>query len=169
MTLLNTIKAVSLEARKARDTDKAALLTTLLGDAMMVGKNNGNRESTDAEVIAVIKKFINNANEVLEILKKSQSGVVCEYISSDHNIPLSPLSPLSPVEQLHLDSITLLESFLPKQLSQEDLSSVIDILITTHKASSIKDMGNIMKQLKAVYEGTYDGATASALIKGKLS
>lgn len=164
MTLLNTIKAVSLEARKARDTDKAALLTTLLGDAMMVGKNNGNRESTDAEVIAVIKKFINNANEVLEILKKShQSGVVCEYISSDHNIPLSP------VEQLHLDSITLLESFLPKQLSQEDLSSVIDILITTHKASSIKDMGNIMKQLKAVYEGTYDGATASALIKGKLS
>jgi len=44
--LINKIKSDSLEARKARQTDTATLLTTLYSEASMIGKNLGNREST---------------------------------------------------------------------------------------------------------------------------
>ena len=57
--LLNKIKADQLAARKAKDGLATALLTTLIGDAEMVGKNAG-RLVTDEEVVAVIKKFIKN-------------------------------------------------------------------------------------------------------------
>ena len=49
--LINQIKSDALEARKARQTNTATLLTTLYSEASMVGKNDGNRESTDAEVL----------------------------------------------------------------------------------------------------------------------
>lgn len=57
MTITEQIKAASLTARKARDTVASALLTTLLSDVVMIGKNAG-RETTDAEAVAIVKKFI---------------------------------------------------------------------------------------------------------------
>ena len=57
MTIAEQIKAASLTARKARDTVASALLTTLLSDVVMIGKNAG-RETTDAEAVAIVKKFI---------------------------------------------------------------------------------------------------------------
>ena len=67
--LINKIKSDALIARKARQTDTATLLTTLYSEASMVGKNAGNRESTDQEVLQVIEKFIKNANEI-KVLSK---------------------------------------------------------------------------------------------------
>ena len=66
MTLLETIKEKQIAARKAQSTD-ASLLTTLLGEAAMVGKNAG-RETTDQEVVAVVKKFIKNLDETIDAL-----------------------------------------------------------------------------------------------------
>ena len=63
MSLIQDIKSASLVARKARETKKAESLITLYSEASMIGKNDGNRESTDAETIAVIKKFIKNIDE----------------------------------------------------------------------------------------------------------
>jgi len=65
--LINKIKSDALEARKARKTNTATLLTTLYFEASMVGKNLENRESTDQEVLQVIEKFIKGANEVKNI------------------------------------------------------------------------------------------------------
>jgi hypothetical protein len=59
MSLIQTIKADQVQARKARSAS-ASILTTLIGEAEMIGKNAGDRESTDEEVIAIIKKFIKN-------------------------------------------------------------------------------------------------------------
>ena len=50
MTLFSQIKADQLAARKAKDGLKATLLTTLIGELTAIGKNDGNREVTDAEV-----------------------------------------------------------------------------------------------------------------------
>lgn len=66
MTLMTEIKTRQIAARKAGSAD-AGLLTTLLGEAAMVGKNAG-RETTDAEVVAVVKKFVKNIDETVTAL-----------------------------------------------------------------------------------------------------
>ena len=67
MTLMEQIKEKQITARKAGHSQDASLLTTLLGEAAMVGKNAG-RETTDQEVVAVVKKFIKNAEETIAAL-----------------------------------------------------------------------------------------------------
>ena len=150
MSLIDTIKAASLQARKERNAKRAELLSTLLGDAQMVGKNNGNRETTDGEVVAIIKKMINNTNETINILNKSeQEGT-------------SGVADLT-------EEVAVLTTFLPAQLTATALTNIISNIIALNEAASIKDMGKIMKALKEQYDGQYDGTEASAIIKSRLS
>ena len=69
MTLIERIKEDNLAARKNRDQVRATLLTTLFSEAVSVGKNAGNRETTDAETLAVIKKFIKGIDDTLSAMK----------------------------------------------------------------------------------------------------
>lgn len=161
MSILENLKAEQLQARKNRDTVAVNLLTTLIGDAVMVGKNNGNRESTDLEVVATIKKFITNTQETLNILipkgaaMLAHAGVVTDDFRNQVTVTETELE--------------ILNKFLPPQLTEEKLSSVIDEFIVSTGATSIKDMGKVMKVLKGVYEGSYDGTLASKLIKERLA
>ena len=66
MTLIEQIKQKQIAARKAGSAE-ASLLTTLLGEAAMVGKNAG-RETTDQEVVSVVKKFIKTIDETVSAL-----------------------------------------------------------------------------------------------------
>lgn len=147
MTVLANIKAEHLKARKERNQAKVTLLSTLLGEATIVGKNDGNRESTDGEVIKVIKKFMLNIKETLNHLwTNAKDGTVNE------------------AEKL-ANEIQILKSFLPKQFSNDELSTVISNIITEIGATSLKDIGKIMKTLKEKYEGQYDGNDANSIIK----
>lgn len=154
MSLITTIKSSSLQARKDKNAKLASLYSTLLAEAQMIGKNNGNRESTDSEVIAVIKKMINNANETIT------------YIN---NIPVT----LNDVDREQIanlrNEVFVLTNLLPAQLSNTELSLVLDNLMVLHNATTIKDMGKVMKALKEEHEGTYDGTEASKLFKEKIA
>lgn len=157
MSLLTDIKAASLQARKDKNSVVTSLLTTLIGEANAIGKNNGNRETTDAEVITIIKKFVSNATETKSLI---------------HNAAFNAHESLNNLDHQQLDALTkeidILNSFLPTQLTHEQLDRTICDLVVLTGATSIKDMGKIMKALKEQHEGTYDGAKASALIKEKL-
>ena len=69
MSLLTQLKKDSMLARKAVDRVRATLLSTLIGEAEMVGKNAGNRESTDEEVQQMIRKFLKNNQEAVAVIK----------------------------------------------------------------------------------------------------
>ena len=58
MSLIAQIKSAQLQLRKDRATVHAAALSTLIGEAETIGKDAGNREVTDAELTALLKKFI---------------------------------------------------------------------------------------------------------------
>lgn len=60
--------------------------------------------------------------------------------------------------------ITILEKYLPKQLSEDDLRTIISALIFEN-SFTIKDMGKIMSSLKEKYNGQYDGKLAANVIK----
>lgn len=98
MSLLEQIKTDQVVARKLGDKTAASLLTTLLGEATAIGKNAGNRETTDDEVVSVIKKFIKNINETVTALV-SRNEDASTYIAERE----------------------ILERYLPKQLNEAEL------------------------------------------------
>lgn len=144
MSLIEQIKAKQLEARKAK-SPAVAVLTTLIGEATMIGKNDGNRETTDAEVIAVIKKFIKNIDDTMGMLTKD-APQAAEFAAEKN----------------------ALKVFLPTQLDEVALRTVI-VGIIAENGFVAKDMGKVMGMLKAQYGGTYDGQLASILVKKVLS
>lgn len=140
--LIEQIKADQLQARKDRNTNLAQLLTTFYSEAAMIGKNDGDRVTTDKEVHTVAKKFIKNANEVMANLPDSDDRYAMAVFE-----------------------VVNLTEYLPPQLSEEGLHKAIADIIQSKNLSTMKDMGVIMKELKAGFEGQYDGKTASQFIK----
>jgi uncharacterized protein YqeY len=116
MSLLQQLKDDQLGARKGKEAIKASILTTLIGESAIIGKNNGNRESTDEEVIAVIKKFIKNINETLKVSESAD-------LQSERDI----LSMYLPV-QMTDDALRAVVSDLIKELNQPSMGNVMKCL-----------------------------------------
>lgn len=140
MTLLETIKSDSLNARKQRDTPVASFLTTLLCEAAAPGLNDGKRDSTDEEVLSVVRKFLKGNSEILAV---------------------------RPTDETALLEKPLLEAYLPKQLSREQLIGVVKTIAQSNGMEMItpKDMGFLMKSLKEQFSGQYDGKMAKEVIE----
>ena len=66
------------------------------------------------------------------------------------------------------EEIEILAEYLPKPLSQEELEKIIDEIISTTGASSIKDMGMVMKEAKEKIGTRADGKTINEIVKQKL-
>lgn len=147
MSLIQTIKADQVQARKQKLAAVASLLTTLIGEAEMIGKNAGSREVTDAEVIAMTQKFVKNISETITILGDND-----------------------PRTLVLIGERCILEKYLPKQLSEAELRVAIqDIIGGIITASQKPNMGSLMKVLKERFEGQYDGKMASMITKEELS
>ena len=65
--------------------------------------------------------------------------------------------------------ITLIEEYMPEALSDDEVAAIIDEIIASTGASSPKDMGKVMGQLKSKLQGSADMAAASALVRQKLT
>ena len=64
--------------------------------------------------------------------------------------------------------IAILQSFLPKQLSELELIEVIEVMISLTGATSVKDMGKVIAQIKAKYSGQVDMSVVSTMVKKML-
>jgi uncharacterized protein len=143
MSLIQQIKQDQLYARKAKDVLRANALTTLIGEAEMVGKN-ANREVTDLEVQATLKKFVDNIESTIKALNPG-----------DHRIPDL------------LSELEIYEKYRPTQMDATELESAISLIKNEINAGP-KDMGKIMGALKAKFAGQYDGKLANELVKKAL-
>jgi len=146
--LIDQIKQDLLQARRDRDSVASALLSTLLAEASAVGKNHGNRDSTDAEVLAVVTKFVKNLTEII-------------------NLPITTPA----LEQQHAQAVQehqLLQRYVPQQLSADELKDIIGAMILTLPTTA-GAMGAVMSQLRQNYAGRYNGQVASAVAKELLS
>lgn len=144
MSIIDDIRTASFIARKNRESDRAASLITLLSETLMIGKNAG-RDTTNAETIAVIKKFIKNIDETLSLGK---------------------FAPGDPRAVNLINEKSMYTTFLPKQLNETEIHAIlVDILKVNAFDVTSKSMGDMLKILKLNYEGQYDGATAARLAK----
>jgi len=151
MTLLEEIRNDMIKARKENQVTKATFLATLYSEASMIGKNDSNRESTDIEVLNVIKSFLKGINDTLNII---------DNIDSKYFLTKSRLQFI--VEK------KLLEYYMPIQLTGDSLKEVIHNIIKDKTFCSVKDMGKVMKILKDSYPCQYEGKEASDIAKNIL-
>lgn len=145
-TLIEKIIAAQLKLRKlvrASTLDysiEVNLLTTLISEVAAVGKKE-QRETTDAEAIAVIKKFIKNNDD---FLAANPGPEVSARLKREND---------------------LLTTYLPEQLTETELTSII----TNLRDTGATNTGLVMKALKEQFEGQYDGKLASMVAKAVLS
>ncbi|MCI6610407.1 MAG: GatB/YqeY domain-containing protein [Ezakiella sp.] len=108
-----------------------------------------NRLSADDELIMqMIQKEIKERNDTLEALAGSDRAEL--------------------IDDTKLE-IQYLSEYLPKQLSNEELAQIVDIIATEVNATSMKDMGNMMKVAKEKCGSRVDAKRLSEAVKAKLS
>ena len=145
MSLLAQLKKDSMLARKAADGIRATLLSTLIGEAEMVGKNAGNRESTDDEVQQTIRKFLKNNQEALAVIKNADRRTALEQESA------------------------ILVAYLPPMASEAEVKAFIADTVAGLADRSPKQMGAVMGALKAKYGTSFDAKQANAWVKEALT
>jgi uncharacterized protein len=71
--------------------------------------------------------------------------------------------------QAEREEIDVIQSYMPKQLSEDEAKKAVAGVIAAVGASSVKDMGKVMAELKAKYAGQMDMAKAGGIVKGLLA
>ena len=152
MSLKETIETEYKNALKLKDKVKIStyrLILSSIKDLDISNRSGPNKKETDDEDIKkLFKKMVKQRAESIEIYKKNNRSDLLE------------------VEQNEYDVLT---SFLPKQLSEEDTKKICEDLISKLGASSIKDMGKVMGELKKQYSDEIDFSKAGALLKKLLN
>lgn len=151
MTLIQRIRQDRNEARKYNSKDRYDTLTVLLSESEKIGKNSGNRESTDEEVIQVTKKMINVCKDTLQMIQAT---------------PDNPRK--KELENRWKSEIEVYENYIPKQLDESSLTLIIGEIIKTKNIDNPRDIGIVMAGLKAKFSGQYDGKIASTIAKKML-
>ena len=122
---------------------------SFIKDLDIANRSGPNKKDTDDEDIKkLLKKMVKQRAESIDIYKKNNRADLLE------------------VEQNEFDILT---SFLPKQLGEDETKKICSDLITKLGASSIKDMGKVMGELKKTHSDEIDFAKAGPMIKDLLS
>ena len=152
MPLRETIETEYKKALKSKDKSKIStyrLILSSIKDLDISNRSGPNKKETDDEDIKkLFKKMVKQRAESIEIYKKNNR------------------SDLLNVEQNEYD---ILSSFLPKMLSDEDTRKICEEIISKSGATSIKDMGKVMGELKKQYADKVDFAKAGSLLKQLLN
>lgn len=70
--------------------------------------------------------------------------------------------------QAERDEIAVIQSFMPKQMTEEEAKAAVSDVIKSVGATSVKDMGKVMAELKVRYAGQMDMGKAGGIVKGLL-
>lgn len=141
------IKAEIVNAMKEKNTLKLQTLRGIKGDADLEHINKG-VEINDELMINVLSRGIKTRKESISEFEKGGRDDLIEKTNEE---------------------ITLLQSYLPEQLSTEELNKIIDEVFAKVNPTSEKDMGSIMKEVTPLVKGKADMKEVSSLIKTKLS
>ena len=134
-------------AMKAKDKQALKAVRMILG-AIKQKEVDDRIELDDAQVMAVIQKMV-----------KQRKDSISQFSDAGR-------TDLVEVEE---DELVIINSYMPEQLTDEEVSAAVDKSIADSGADSMKDIGKLMGMLKGHLDGKADMGQVSSLIKGKLS
>jgi uncharacterized protein len=147
MTLKAQISEDMKVAMRAKDAERLGTIR-LLQAAIKQREVDERIELTDADVITVIEKML-----------KQRKDSIAAYESANR-------TDLADVEKAE---VAVLQSYLPQQLTDQEIEDVLDKVVLDTGANSIKDMGKVMAAIKPLVAGKADMGKISGLIKARLA
>ena len=145
--LLKKLQDEMKAAMKSGQRDRLSVIRMLISEIKKV-QIDKKKELSDEEIIEVLQRYAKQRKESIKQYREAGR------------------EDLAQKEEFELGVV---QEFLPQPLSQEELEKIIDETIAELGASSMKDMGRVMKAVLDKVKGRADGATVSAIVKNKLS
>jgi len=113
-----------------------------------VARARGDEQIGEDEVLNLLQGLIKSRRESIELYKQGARQDLVDKESAE---------------------IAIIESFLPKQMNEDETRAIVRNLVASLGATSVKDMGKVMAALKSNYAGQLDMTKASAIVKQTLS
>ncbi len=147
-TRLTDSLKTAMKSRNERSTSTLRLILAAIKDRDIAAKSKGNQDGvSNDEVLGLLQSMIKQRHESIKMYEKGRRPELA---------------------QREAEEITVIEGFLPKQLSEDELAQAITDVIADVEAESLKDMGKAMGALKEKYTGRMDFSKASAMVKERL-
>ena len=147
MSLKAKITEDMKSAMKAGDKDRLKVVRLILADIQRV-EVDSRQDLDDAGVIAVMEKAVKQRRDSIEQFNKGGRA------------------DLSAIEQ---DELDVIQTYLPEQLSEDELTGLVDEIIASTGAESIRDMGKVMGAIKSKAAGKADMGAVGAMVKARLA
>lgn len=152
MDMRDRVNAALKDAMKSKEVDRLStlrLINAAIKDRDIAQRGTADEASgvTDDDVLAIMGRMV---KQRLESARAYEEGGRLELAEKE------------------LAEIKVIEDFLPKQLSDEEVAKAVDAAIADVGATSIRDMGKVMAALKARYMGRMDFGKAGPLVKAHL-
>ena len=136
------------EAMKSKDTLKLQTLRMLKGAIDLERINKKLDKVADDDILVIIGKQIKTRKEsILEFEKGNRQDLINQTN----------------------EEIKILSSYMPEQLSVDEITNIVEGIIKDVNATTIKDMGSVMKEASSKLKGKADMSLVSSIIKSKLS
>ena len=148
MSIQNLISEDIKKAMLAREVDKLAALRSVKSAILLEASKDGSSEISDDIALKIIIKLVKQRKDSAQIYK-------------EQNRP--------DLESDELKQLKYLEFYLPEQLSDDEIETIVSKIIVDNNASSMKDMGRVMGLASKVLSGKADGKLIAQIVKEKLS
>ena len=147
MSLKNRIEEKLNKALKEKDKNiypTLRLIVSAIKDTEIANRTKEKKEISDSDIMSILKKMIKQRNESCEVYKKAGRSELLEIETKEMEV---------------------INTFLPKQMSDEETKKICEDVVKSVGANSMKDMGKVMGALKSKYSDTLDFSKVSPLIK----
>jgi uncharacterized protein len=145
---INTALKNAMKAGDARRVSTLRLVNAALKNADIEARGQGKGPLGEDEILPLLQKMIKQRQEAVEIYDKGGRAELA---------------------QQERDEIAIIASYLPKQMSEDEVKAAISAAIAETGAVGMKDMGKVIAALKGKFAGKMDFAKASGLVKGMLT
>jgi uncharacterized protein YqeY len=146
MTLKAQISEDMKSTMKAGDKDRLKVLRLMLAAIQQIEVDK-RIELDDSDVLGVLDKMVKQRRDSISQFKNGGREDLAD---------------------IELAEVAVLKTYLPEQLGEAELDKIIDQAIKDSGAESMRDMGNVMGQVKAKAAGRADMGTVSAKVKERL-
>ncbi|UKJ72288.1 GatB/YqeY domain-containing protein [Azospirillum brasilense] len=148
-TRLNEALKQAMLAKNQRAVSTVRLILAALKDRDIAARSRGVTDGIDeAEILSMLQTMIKQRGESIKLYEQGGRLELAEQ---------------------EREEITIIEGFLPKQMSEEEVAVAVKTVVDEIGATCIKDMGKVMAELKARYAGQMDFAKVSGTVKQQLS
>ncbi len=153
MILRDRLTTAMKEAMRAKEVDRLSTLRLINAaikdrDIAARGEGKGEEGVSDADILAILGKMVKQRQESARIYEEGGRVELAEK---------------------ELTEVKVIEEFLPRQLSPEEVAAAVAGAVAEVGATSLRDMGKVMAALKARYTGQMDFSAVGPVVKDRLS